>query len=35
MIGAKLVRVFDDLAQPIGEVVQFPSVILEQRKLSA
>ena len=33
MIDASLIRVFNDGSQPIGNVVQFPSVIMSQRKL--
>jgi len=35
MIGASLIRLHDDYTLPSGDVVQFPSVILNQRKLNA
>ena len=35
MIGASLIRIHDDFTLPSCDVVQFPSVVLNQRKLDA
>lgn len=35
MIGASFIRLHDDYSLPTGDVVQFPSVIINQRKLNA
>jgi len=35
MIGASLIRIHDDFTLPSCDVVQFPSVVLKQRKLDS